>query len=73
MATDKAALVAAVRAHASENYETGGWDYVIECWSDEDILRTIEGAKTERGAIKKAAGVVRTLNDRRLDVEAEVF
>jgi hypothetical protein len=36
-AEDTAALVAEVRAYAQAHYEAGGWDVVVECWTDEDI------------------------------------
>ena len=66
-------LVQAVREYAKENYEKGGWDYVIECFSDEDIVRNIEGAKTTKGAIKKISKLVGLLAERRQDAVSEVF
>jgi hypothetical protein len=26
-----------VKAYALEHYEDGGWDVIVECWSDDDI------------------------------------
>ena len=67
-------LVQAVKDHAVKNYETGGWDYVVECWEDADIANEIAGAvQTPAGAIKKIGKVVRILNDNRRDVMAEIF
>jgi len=40
---DTQELVAAVRAHAAANYNKGGWDFVVECWSDKEIEETIRG------------------------------
>lgn len=37
-----AEMVAAVRAHALEHYEEGGWDFVVECYEDADILEAIQ-------------------------------
>ena len=54
----KVDLVAAVKAHALANYEKGGWDYVVECYSDDDIKEVIGGARTPAGAIKKMAAEV---------------
>ena len=34
-------LVNAVRKHALNNYENDGWDYLVECWDDGDILEQI--------------------------------
>lgn len=57
-------LVAAVRAHAEAHYEEGGWDVIVECWEDEDVARTIKGARTVNGAVKKVAAVVSIYADR---------
>jgi len=61
-------LVAAVRRHATANYNTGGWDILCECWGDDDIRKEIVGAKTEIGAIRKCARALRTMNDYRNDI-----
>ena len=45
-------MIEAVKRHAVENYETDGWDFVVECWSDEDILDRIEGAESTEEAIR---------------------
>ena len=66
-------LVAAVRHHARDNYNVDGWDYVVECFEDSDILERIEGAETAAQAINMIREVVRRMNDRRADIEAEVF
>jgi hypothetical protein len=34
-------LINAVRNHALQTYESDGWDYVVECWSDGDILECL--------------------------------
>jgi hypothetical protein len=41
-------LIDAVRAHAHANYNRDGWDYLVECWDDEYIARTIGTAKTAK-------------------------
>jgi hypothetical protein len=38
---DLTALISAVKEHAIEHYEDGGWDIVIECWSDSDIAELL--------------------------------
>jgi hypothetical protein len=45
-------MVKGVREHALANYEKG-WDVVIECMTDADILEEIRGCRTVAGAIKK--------------------
>ena len=48
-------LVEAVRAHSEQNYNRNSWSHVFECWSDEDIICSIGGATTIRGAIRKVS------------------
>lgn len=66
-------IVKAVRDHAVRNYNKGGWDYVVECYSDEEIEREAHGAKTPREAIRRIGAIVRTINDYRKDIQAEAF
>ena len=66
-------LIAAVRAHAMENYETEGWDYVVECWTDADIAERIEGITTRETAIAAVGRIARLLDERRSEVRAEIF
>lgn len=60
-------LVVAVKRHAVEHYEDGGWDVVVECWSDKEIAEHIRGAKTVAEAIKKFATVVSVWAERQAD------
>lgn len=57
LTANKAALLAAVKAYASANYENG-WDTVVECYTDEDILEIIGESFKAAGAISKVAKVV---------------
>ena len=51
------ALVDAVKGHAVRNYEKDGWDYIVECYGDEDIAALIEAADaTTREEAIKAVG-----------------
>ena len=61
-------LVTAVRAHANKNYEKGGWDFLVECYSDDEIVDLIGKASTVDGAIKKCADLLGVLDERRQDV-----
>jgi len=49
----RASLIAHVRNYAIANYERGGWDYIVECWDDEEIAEEIGNVRTFAGAIKK--------------------
>jgi hypothetical protein len=71
--TNVKTLVDAVKAHALKNYERGGWDYIIECWDDDDIAEEIGKATTEGGAIRKVGKVANRLGERRAEVQAEIF
>lgn len=44
-------LLQQVKDHALRNYERDGWDYLIECYSDDEVLAAIGKASTLRGAI----------------------
>ena len=66
-------LVDAVRAHAVEHYNEGGWDFVVECWEDWEILAVVRGCKREGQAIRKVRKQIRALDDRRREVQAEAF
>jgi hypothetical protein len=52
--------VAAVRTHAYKHYEDG-WDVVIECWDDEEILERVGKAETPEGCVKKLAPIVKAI------------
>jgi len=43
-------LIEAVREYALIHYNKDGWDFLVECWDDEDIEEQIEGARTPAGA-----------------------
>ena len=62
-------LVHAVREHATAHYNDGGWDIIVECWSEADIAEAIGGAKTEAGAIRNVAKTANMLGDYRSDIQ----
>ena len=62
-------MVAAVRDYAMQYYNDG-WDFVVECWTDADILAEIKGAKSEKGAIRKVWHVVSEQIAHRKEVQA---
>jgi hypothetical protein len=68
-----AEMVAAVKAHALTHYEQDGWDYVIECWEDTDILKAIGNARTITGALAAVRRITKAMNDRRRDIEGEIY
>lgn len=46
-------MVVAIRKHAMANYEKDGWDYVVESYSDPEIIKILDEHKpyTIAGAI----------------------
>jgi len=61
-------LVQAVKDHARRNYNFGGWDFVVECWSDEDIAKEVAGCKTAKQAINRIGRIVGIIDQRRREV-----
>ena len=70
MATTLKEIATALRKYAVENYETEGWDYLVETFDDEELLEEIKGATTLEDAIKKISPLLRALDGRRKDIEA---
>jgi len=66
-------LIAAVRAHAEENYCVDGWDFLVECWDDEDIAEEIGDAQTVNQAIKNCLAVVHLMSEQRSEIEATIW
>lgn len=66
-------LVSAVRAHAITHYNTGGWDVLVECWNDAEIIEEIAGARTVKGAINNCAKTLRVIKDYGDDIRATAF
>jgi hypothetical protein len=75
MSMDMQALIAAVRQHAVDNYTTGGWDYVVECWEDDEIQVEIEkaGATTATAAIKTIGDIIQHLDEYRREVQCTAW
>jgi hypothetical protein len=55
-------LIDAVRAHANANWGKDGWDFLVECWDDEDIARAVGNAKTPKSAIANCKRTVKALD-----------
>jgi hypothetical protein len=64
-----------LRSHALDHYEESGWDYLVECWSDEDIALIIREscADTYEEAFQAVAEYVDLLGDQRSEVEATIW
>ena len=68
-------LIKSVRAHAIQNYEVGGWDYIVESYDDEEIeeILTAAGVTTVEEAIEVMGRKVGDLSDYRDDIESTIF
>lgn len=70
---NKKELLAAVRDHALANYENGGWDEVVEAWSDDEILEEMGDATTIKEAIANVAIAVKLHFDYAEDIRCTEF
>lgn len=41
MTEETEVIVEAIKAHAQEHYNDGGWDVIVECWEDVDIANVV--------------------------------
>lgn len=67
---EKDLMVERVRSYALAHYDEDGWDFIVECYTDEDILDVIHatGARTATQAVQAVLGVVRLLAEQRWEV-----
>ena len=67
--------IAAIREHARKNYNMGGWDVLVECWEDRDIVEFCEKANINdtKKAIFAIGEGLEIYDDYRKDIQAEVF
>jgi len=66
-------MIAAVRHHAEKHYNEDGWDYIVECYEDDEIEKEIGNASTNQEAIANVGRICKLCDDRRQDVIAEIF
>jgi len=67
-------LLDAIREHAVANYTKDGWDYVVESYSDEELVEAIRHDMwTKKQAIAIVASHVAPLAAHRAEIEATAF
>ena len=66
-------LIKAVRSHAQEHYNTGGWDHVVECLSDDDISYLISGQQSVSDAISAVKIYADQCGETRQEIESTVW
>lgn len=72
---DFGTIATAVAAHALAHYSEGGWDFIVKCWTQREIvaeLRT-QGVATRSAAIGHFAAIAALLDERRAEVRAEAW
>jgi hypothetical protein len=65
-----AELIRGVRDHAARNYNTDGWDFLVECWDDQDIGAQIAESDTLPRAIAACKRVLKTMDENRREIMA---
>ena len=66
-------LIEAVKKHALKNYESGGWDHVVECLSDGDIADMISGQHSVSGAIAAVKIYADQCGGNREEIESTIW
>lgn len=73
-------MIEAVKKHALENYNTDGWDFVVECWDRDDITRQLleplslgRPVRTIKEAIEAVGEVAKLHDDRRKDIQGTAW
>ncbi len=68
----KETFVNRVKSHALENYSKG-WDVVIECYTNEELGKSIGAAETIEEAIQNVAFDVNLWNEKKEEVESTIW
>lgn len=66
-------LIREVKRYANDHYADGGWDVIVECFTDEELNKAIGRATTLRGAIHKLRASVNVWADRQADAMNSEF
>ena len=64
---DEMMLIGAIRMHANANYNKG-WDYIVECWTDGDILDLLSSNKMD---LKETLSIMQSIVDLYLQRQEE--
>jgi hypothetical protein len=59
-----------LKKHALENYDEGGWDYLVECYTDQEIVDDfMKGTTTYSELFKEAEYAMKTKDSYRRDIQ----
>ena len=53
--------------YAQEHYEDGGWDVIVECWTIQAIMDSLEDDETKEEALESFKSVAEVHADRQAD------
>lgn len=67
------AIVAAVKAYAQANYAKDGWDFIAECFTDEEIRQELVGVISKYDAIQIFRRIAKAKNEQRREAQAEAY
>jgi hypothetical protein len=67
MTVNKEQIANYIYNYAKEHYGDGGWDVIVECWSIEDIMETIEDDESQEEALNSFKSVAAVWADRQAD------
>jgi hypothetical protein len=65
--------VADLKNHAVKNYNQDGWDYLVETYSDTDILMEIRDCECYEDAFERMADNLKLLDDNRKEIQSTAF
>jgi len=63
-------LLARIREHALIHYNENGWDILVECWTDADILEHIGTDTSFESAIITLSDNLSILDDYRCEMQS---
>ena len=59
--------------YAQEHYEDGGWDVIVECWTIEAIMETLEDDESQEEALEGFKDLVSVWAERQADAVNSAF
>jgi len=64
-------IIKFIKQYAQDHYSDGGWDVVVECWSDSDIREYLNSCKitTQPEALKQFKRIVDLWADQQADAK----
>jgi len=62
-----------IRKHAVTHYEEDGWDFLVECWTDEELLAVATACETYEEFVEYLSETLSTIAGIREDICATGF